>query len=432
MISSYQELLEICLTAFLILLVLLFIFRKHVLSFFDPLFIYLITQAFTIELAFLQILEFSNLLNFILCQVSFSAAFLIMAGKPLNKRKNVSSNLLDASSSAISDIKLFALFSFIVIVLANLYLIKVKGVPLLADDPTAAKTEIYTQGQGLGLIRRMNWGLLYITALFLIYLYLYKNSFKYIFSCVFLLIILILSGSKSVLVYFFTLIPLLANFNDVKKASSFKIINYSKYLMVAGAVGLSLGIIVLATKGSLEQALFGLGTRFLYFGDVMLYYYDYYSVKHFSSRGFLDFINEDFSFILGFFRLGEYKKALGIELVDYRFQISGGLLFGPNVPYYVKGHIFFGAVGGIIYSFIVGGIVGSVRSMYYKLFDTSKGVIAKLLTIHINLIIFAYPQDSNTFFGFLFDTFTLSLPFYLFVFFFFRKINYKDLEFSKL
>ena len=432
MISNYQELVTICFNAFLILLVLLFIFKKHVLSVFDPLFIYLITQAFTIELAFLQISEFNNLLNFILCQVSFSAAFLIMAGKPLKKRKNLEANLLDASPATISDIKLFALFSSIVIVLANLFLIKVKGVALLADDPSAAKTAIYMQGEGLGLIRRMNWGLLYITALFLIYLYLYKNSLKYIFTCLFLLIILIFSGSKGVLVYFFTLIPLLANFNDVKKAPSFKIINYSKYLMVAGVVSLSLGIIVLGTKGTLQEALFSLGTRFLYFGDAMLYYYDYYSVKHFSSLGFLDYLHEDFDYIPAFFRLTEYKKALGIELVDYRLQISGGLLFGPNVPYYVKGHIYFGALGVIIYSFIVGGIVGYVRSMYYKLFDTSKKVIAKLLTIHINLIIFSYPQDSNTFLGYLFDTCTLSLPFYLLVFFFFRKINYKDIELSKL
>jgi hypothetical protein len=355
-----------------------------------------------------------------------------MAGTPLRKKSALNTNLLQASPSTNSNIKLFAVFTFITIIIANAYLIAVKGAPLLAEDPSAAKTEIFIQGQGFGIVRRMNWGLIYITALFLIYLYLYKNSLKYIVFCMFLVFVLILSGSKSVLIYFFTLIPLLSNFDDVKKAKAFKLLNYSKYFMLAGAIALSIAIILLGTQGTLEEAVFNLGTRFLFFGDVMLYYYNHYAVKHFSSLGFFDYLYEDFNSVLAFFRLGEYKKALGIELVDYHFQISGGLLFGPNVPYYAKGHIYFGAAGVVVYSIIVGGIVGYVRSLYYKIFRTNKSVVAKLLIIHLNLIIFGYPQDSNTFLSFLFDTIILSLPFYLLVFLFFQKVNYQDTQFFKI
>jgi hypothetical protein len=433
MITDYFDLLRICVQTTLILLVLMLLYKNHIISIFDPLFFYLLTQAFSIELAFLTIDTLSYLTNFLCCQLFFNVGFLLLSGKPVKKRVIITNGLLQPDMQNLSTIKVFAISVSIIIILANIYLISKTGIALLAEDPSAAKSENFSTGGGLGLIRRMNWGILYLCSLFLIYLILYKKSALYVTLSFVLIFILVLSGSKGVLLYFITLIPLLSKFEDVKHLKIFKWIDLSKYVLLCGGVILALVIIIAGTKGSTEQAVFALASRFLFFGDAMLYYYDHYSVKYFSHFNFIEFLNLELNSILGFFRIVSYKRPLGFELVNFKFSMISDTVFGPNVPYYVKGHIFFGSVGAVIYSFFVGGVVGLIRRSFYKLLERPRSIIISLLVIHLNLVIYNYPQDSQLLINVLFDTFFQATPIYLLIYLVLKKSILKtaDLVLSK-
>lgn len=414
MIESYLDLGRIVLQGLGILLLLLLIYRSHILSVFDPLTIFLVTQAFSIELAFLLLDEVDYLINFLSCQFAFTFGFLLFAGSPVKRTSFNETKLLKPNLHALSLIKLFAVLSFIIIIACNIYLIRATGVGLLADDPSAAKAEVFLDSGGLGIIRRVNWGMLYLCALFCIYLYLFKRSFLYLAFSIVLLLLLLLSGSKGVLLYFIALIPLLYQFKDVRARSEFQFLNGSKYVMLVGGFALAIYIIFSGMKGSLQEAFFGLGSRFLFFGDAMLYYYDKFSVKHFSVYNMGTFLFDEFNGPLGFLRIFPYEKPLGFKMVDYQLMFEGDTIFGPNVPYYVKGHIYFGSVGAVLYSFVVGGIVGMVRNWFYKLLERPVSILKALLIVHLNITIFSFPQDSQLFIGVLFDTLVLSLPIWLF------------------
>lgn len=418
-IESYQELWQICFQAVLILLILVAIFWSHIISFFDPLFFYLVTQAFSIELGFLVIPQ-GYLIHFLTCQLFFTIGFFTFAGKPIKKRRIVYDSFMQPDALTLSTIKVFAVVVCIIIVLANLFLISQKGVALLADDPSAAKGENF-QGGGFGFIRRINWGILYLCSLFLIYLILYKKSIWYLLLSLVLIFILMLSGSKGVLLSFMSLVPLIGRFKDVKPLKPFKWMIFSQYILFAVGFFLALSIINATTKGSSEEAVFSLGKRFLFFGDAMLYYYNSYVIKHFSYYNYKDYLPYDLNPVLGFFRLVPYVQPLGFDLVEYTTSIYEDTVFGPNIPYYVKGYIFFGPIGAFVYSFIVGGIFGWVRSLYYNLLEKPKSVIVALLIIQLNLSIPGMPQDSQVYLNVMFDTFFQAIPIYLFIYFILKK-----------
>ncbi len=418
-IESYQELWQICLQAVFILLILVAIYWRHIISFFDPLFFYLVTQAFSIELGFLVIPQ-EYLIHFLFCQLFFTIGFFVFAGKPISKRKIVYASFLKPDPLTLSTIKVFAVVVCFIIVLANLFLISQKGVALLADDPSAAKGENF-QGGGFGFIRRINWGILYLCALFLIYMILYKRSIWYLLLSFLLIFILMLSGSKGVLIFFMSLVPMIAKFKDVKSLKTFKWMVISQYILFGAGFILAISIISATVKGSSEEAMFSLGKRFLFFGDAMLYYYNPFAIKHFAVYNYKDFIPYELNPILGFFRLVTYTQPLGFELVEFTTSIYEDTVFGPNVPYYVKGYIFFGKYGAFVYAFVIGGIFGWVRSLYYDLLEKPKSVLVALLVIFLNLSIPGLPQDSQLYINIMFDTFFQAVPIYLLIYFILKK-----------
>lgn len=418
-IESYEDLWQICFQAILILLGLLVIYRRHILSFFDPLFFYLVTQAFSIELGILMIHQ-EYFIHFLFCQLFFTIGFFVFAGKPVKKHEIVYASFMKPDPLTLSTIKVFAVVICFIIVLANVFLIWQKGVALFADDPSAAKGENF-QGGGFGFIRRINWGLLYLCALFLIYLILYKKSIWYLLLSFLLIFILTLSGSKGVLLYFMSLVPLIARFKDVKPLTPFKWMIFSQYVFFAIGFFLAISIINASTQASAEEAVFSLGKRFLFFGDAMLYYYDPLTIKHFAHYNYTDFIPYELNPVLGFFRVVPYVPPLGFDLVEFATSIYENTLFGPNVPYYVKGYIFFGKYGAFGYAFVVGGICGWVRSLYYKLLVKPRSVLVALLIIHLNLSITGLPQDSQLYINVMFDTFFQAIPIYLLIYLILKK-----------
>ena len=78
----------------------------------------------------------------------------------------------------------------------------------------------------------------------------------------------------------------------------------------------------------------------------------------------MDFILYEFNGILGMLRLTPYYEPLGYQMVKAYWNTSSlydDVVLGPNTVFFVKGHVFFGYVGGILYSFVMG-----VLSAYFR------------------------------------------------------------------
>src|SRR4051812_30095604 len=142
MIESFDLLWKVLVETTIIFGVLFLIFKKHIVHLFDPLLYYIITQAFSIELAFITIADQYYLINFLICQMVFLAGFFSTVGKPLQKHDLETSQFFKRTNiTHVSIIKWYALFAAAVLLIANIILFKLKGIPLLSENPSAAKVE---------------------------------------------------------------------------------------------------------------------------------------------------------------------------------------------------------------------------------------------------------------------------------------------------
>ncbi len=391
------------------------IYRKHVFHLFDPLLLYVITQSFTIEMAFLAIDTTKYLINFLGCEACFITGFLFAAGKPLQKADfNKSALLKRPDEFEISALKWYAIFGLIILLVANIIFIKVNGLIILADDPSAAKVNSYTAGNGLGIVKRLNFGLLYFTGVTFAILFLLKKQIRYLMLLLALMLIIASSGSKGALFYFIILTGLLSCFYDVRKNHAFNKLKIASFFILILAVVL-IGVLISSgsTGDSLQDKLFKIVTRFLFFGDSIIYYYHDSTILYFSHYNIKDFFVDETNSILGLFRLVTYTQPLGFKLINFYYNMNQDT-FGPNIPYYIKGNIYFGYYGAFVYSLFVGIIVGFVRRLFYGLVRSgSASIIFALIIIHMNINITTYAQDSQLYINQLSDTFFLSLPVFL-------------------
>jgi oligosaccharide repeat unit polymerase len=388
----------------LIFVALLAVYRKYIISIFDPLFFFLVIQAFTIKMAFITIDNPSYLINFLLCIVCFTVGFILVNPKV----KKIDDNYFVYSGNQLKFINYFNLFAFITIVLANVILISQKGLTILNDDPSLAKFSEFDEGGGLGAVRRINWGLgnLIIVSLLFTYFKTYKK--RNLIMLFILFLFSLTSGSKGVVLNYICLIGLIGIFNRIELTKAFQ--NISKIKIPILIIGIMSALFILIKGGNddstIQDGLVKLGIRFLYFGDSIIYYYEPKTVAHFQLYNFVDFIDYQLNSILGFLRLVEYKKPLGNELLVYYTTSSNNsdLSIGPNTPFYISGHIFFGGFGALIYSGIIGSIVAYVRKKFFAMDKKKVSFIAVILLIFINTLITNFPQDTQLTISMLFDT----------------------------
>lgn len=414
-IESYRELFFIILQTVCIFVVYFLLYRRYIYSLFDPLFFFLITQAFSVELAILQINDLRYLINFISCQALFTVGFIIFS----NKIKNISTidnSRFYFSKKGLLLLKKFNFLGVLLILCVNLYFFFQKGVILLSDDPSVSKVTDFEGG--LGFVKRINWSLLNLIPLISFFLYIYLGKKRYIFYIFILLLISISGGSKGTLLNYLYIISMLSLFKK------FKVENYLKTIkrlrIPVSIVSIFIALYIFSTNSSnFEETIYAVGIRFLYFGDIILYYYTPDSVKHFQQLGFLDFLNYEFNGILGFIRVVPYVTPLGAVMVSYSLPANQYLdiVVGPNAPFYVKGHVFFGEWGALIYSIFIGSIVGYFRKHLFKMDKKEENYLLVILILFINTQVFNYPQDSglllSTFFDALFFSMIILLPAYL-------------------
>jgi hypothetical protein len=403
--DSINDLIILMLQTSLIFAISYFIYRKYLISVFDPLFFFLITQAFTIKMALIQINVTSYLVNFFLCVFCFTIGFLI--NNP--KAKQIDDSNFTYSSDNLKFINYFNFFSFIIIICVNLFFLSQKGLIILSSDPSISKFSDFDEGGGFGAIRRVNWGLGNLIVVSIFFTYLKTHRKRNLIMLLILFLFSLTSGAKGVVLNYIFLIALVGSFKGAQVTKSFqKINNFKIPILIVGFIS----AIFILMKGSgdgdssIEASLIKLGVRFLYFGDAIIYYYEPHTVAHFQKYNFIDFFSYQLNSILGFLRITDYKKPLGNELLVYYINDSQdtGLSIGPNIPYYISGYIFFGKYVSIIYSFIIGAIVGYGRKVFFALDKSKTNLILVIIIIYLNLLITNFPQDTQLLITMLFDT----------------------------
>jgi len=406
MIEDFSQLYVIIGQTLVIFCLLYLLFRRQIFSVFDPLLYFIITQAFSIELGLLQITDPLYLSAFLGFQLAFALGFNLVA------KKTRALDMIDDEHLAITDNEYkfwvyFTIIGFVVVLIANLYLFKVQGIILLSEDPTKGKVSAFEGGGGIGAIRRINWGLLNLINLSTIFLYIKTKKAMFLFMLIVLILISVSGGSKSSLLVYVSILALLGQMKTIAASDAFQSINRLKVPLLVFGLVLSVAIIG-ANAGSLNDSILGLGIRFLYFGDIIFYYYNLDAVAHFQKLGVIDFLNYEFNPILGILRIAPYLTPLSYELVLHSFASNEVLdtVTGPNIPYYVKGHIFFGSYGGAIYSLLVGMLIAFTRNL---LFTKHGSYSFYLLLVFVNIFIFSYAQDSSLMFSYLTDTFIFSI-----------------------
>lgn len=407
MVESFNDFYFILGQVILIFGVLFLLFRKQIFSVFDPLLFYVLTQAFSIELGLLQIKGLGYLTSFLLYQLFFTIGFVSLA-KDIRKKSIIDDTNLAFKNKELKFWYYFTIIGFIIILLSNIYLISAQGIILLSDNPTSEKVSAFEGGGGIGAVRRINWGLLNLVNLTTVFLYTKTKKKRFLFILVILVLITISGGAKASLLIYVTILAFLGQLRTFNRSRTFQNVNKVKLpLLIFGS---ALAIFIISTvSGSLTDSILGLGIRFLYFGDILFYYYNSDAVKHFQQLGSLDFVNYELNPLLGMLRITPYLPPLSFEMVQYSFSHNEVLdvVTGPNLPYYVKGHIFFGVIGGLIYSFLVGLFIAYIRNLIFKPYNSYTKYI---LIFFINLFIFSYAQDSALAFSMFVDTIFFSLP----------------------
>lgn len=360
------------------ILVLLPIFRKYTLGWFDPLRIAVVFAMFAnavpIFFCFNELISLENFIYFLLSEGLFWAGLLVYSRK--NSHLNPHYKLTHASQLGFQ-LYLIFLVLYVGFTLLNYALV---GIPLFAGK---SRLEVYANSGGLGILSRFN-GFFNIYILAYSFYLLYYRQRRILASAVIGIcgIFLVFTASKAAIlnvlfaywgfqVYYLRKIPRS---------------RYIFWILLAGACSATF-IIVMQTLnegGNLQNGIINLIVRFAASGDVYMAAYpnNSYDVVHVSHPA-----TTLFSGLLQPLRLIDTPEpSIGNLLAWYVFPSSAGQNVGPNARMPVLSFILMGW-GGLLFSAVAGWITSF---FLFKLPQyLPQGIIsAALMTfIYINVVL---------------------------------------------
>lgn len=335
-------------------LVLFYLFRKYILSVFDP-FVFIILMMSSSLCLTLD----SSFFVYVLLSVLFFFFGFKLIGVPKRNFDKID-EFVDTKL-----IEIFTLLFFIIYVIVSLVMFKSAGIPLLADNPTESKISIYSEGNGW--VRRLIFLSGFIPICISLLLIVSKKKLFYSLMFFLYLLISVMHGSKGGIIGAIAIFWYLYQQNNIWSDSTIFIKKFIrskiKYFLVITLV-LFLSIVMKESEIEGQDLIFSIGFRLMEFGDIMLYYKTQLVRDYFVNFNLVEFILYEFNGILGMLRLTPYYEPLGYQMVKAYWSSSSlfdDVVLGPNTVFFVKGHVFFGYVGGILYSFVMG-----VFSAYFR------------------------------------------------------------------
>lgn len=385
--------------------------QRELRSIFDPMLYFVVATSFALTFSFLYLQDWGLIARITLYFAVFWVGYrLVMLTAPTSVHFPISTPLTSAQERG------FAILCLVVTgvyVLANLFAWSLSGIPLLSSDPSLQKVESLTGG--LGVVRRLNWGVGVFATLGALYWFLRTRKAIAIACLGAAAAVAILGGGKSALltVLFGLGLYIHRPFLDIEgKEWSQWLRRKSLILIAAGVVPVALVLAIEATDDA--NAFNALMIRLLYFGDSLIYWSRPELRDHFSG------IYTAFSYglhllnpVLGFLRLATYENPIGNEFVQYSLrageELSGSL--GPNTPFYVKGELFFGPWLAPAYTLMMGAWFASFR----RGFVAMKNASLTRYTFQASLVVIGMtiPTEDALFVGRLFDLVLLLAPLYV-------------------
>ena len=390
----------VLLTGVAFLCAFLFLYRRRILFVFDILSVQALMQAAACTMAVFWIDDLAMKLQFFASQAAFTAGFLVVHNPA--RRAALTSSPIAWDAARTLDLELTTFVLFLIVLLGNAWMGLTAGFPLFANDPSVAKVDLYSGG--LGLVKRIDAGpmLFLCAASLLLALHgVHRRLFRILFGVSVLLSVL--GGSKGSLLMPVYLFVYLMGRRDLLHARAVRLFKYACGLFIGAGTLLSL-FILRGDGGSWTTPLQSLAMRILLYGDVILYYYQPAVLALFRHHTPFSFLSYALNPILGELRLVSYQTPLGYDMVRYTLSASEELasVLGPNTTFFVAGHIFFGAIGGVLFSGLVGYAFSKCRSLFLTRTTSDPTRLAILLTAAV--MIAALPIEVPLFTGGVFDT----------------------------
>jgi oligosaccharide repeat unit polymerase len=372
----------------------LFILRKQLYSIFDPLFYATVFGAFaTTCVVFLWWRDLIDTKYFIQFACTECAFFIgIMLFKPINFN-NITIRAVDGGDQR-RFLNALYMVSATTFIFTQAISYATLGVPFLLDS----RLSYYAEGGGIGALGRII-GVSWSFSCYLLIYRLARNSgtgrrmhLPDIFVGIALLTSVVLSGSKSGLLQVIFLIFysrfMLRRESSGAAADKF-LRRLEKTIMIAAVFGAILIVSVKAGGGAMDGSIFVLLQRLAANGDVFFMAYPTHIIDTLSPRGgFLAL----FGSLLVMFRLvapASLPEPLGFQIFR---SVYGSVAFvGPNPRHNVFGVVYFGVLGAIIYSLMLGVMVGFVRNRIPKFIR--RGSAIEPLYVFLAISCVAAPTD---------------------------------------
>jgi hypothetical protein len=384
--------------------------KSELRSIFDPLMYIILSLSFSMTLAIFLLDDVIIFLKVFLYTSFFWIGFRLVIF--FRHKKNNDKLNLDISPK---ESKFFVLMivSTSVCLLSNIFAWGFSVPPIFSSDPTLQKVE--SMVDGLGIVRRLNWGVGVFATLAALYGCIYSRK-KIAFICltVNILIALVGGGKGAFLTVIFGIgLYIYHPFLDNRGRNCSLLLGEKSFFLFLLALVPVVLIFVIQTPDA-KSFFLALATRLLFFGDSLLYWGQSDLRLYFSNLFTpISYLSSILNPVSGFFRLTPYVDPIGNQFVQYTLtgarEIPVGL--GPNVPFYVKGELFFGPLIAPIYSLAIGGLVAIFRLKFFSY----SGISIEKYTFLSSLVVIAnsLPIEDNLFISRFFDFFLLIIPIFL-------------------
>jgi hypothetical protein len=327
-------------------------FRRFIVTLLEPLSMYVIILIADSTIVFALPWENWMKWEYAAFILSFWVGFSFRAKRVQTARR------LTLQNDSVFDLLTILLLLFFVIVLGNLYLGISTGFPIFSDNPSESKVTALTGG--LGLVKRINMGpyFFFCSGCTLMAVMGHQRRLV-IFILTIATAFVVLGGSKSVLLPVIYVTSLAVCHKGLGGSSSLKTVKKYTLFGLIIAIGFAL-IVTTKDQGSLLGGISAFFARLLLSGDSILYYFPRReAIVNLVDPTFLGYLSNLFGDTLGFFRLADYKDALGSIILG---NDSG---FGPNVQYFIQADLFFNPIGGVFYSCFLGYLIASLRASFF-------------------------------------------------------------------
>lgn len=397
-----DNLFSVIMISIIALIAYLLMYRKYILSIFDPFFTIIVIAALSNATVFY--LFFANQIkayyfeSFIITEVFFLFGFFLI--KPF---KRIQDSVPTEKKWYDSELFLSSLFiwSSVLHIVLQMATYALVGLPILMDS----RLTTFAGGSGFGMIGRIIDVVGAIGTILLFYRIFYVKQkginkiYNYIYL-LFLIFFLIVSGNKTNLIflvyYLFLLQTCMSRFIGPKANDVSKRITKTQIWLFLVSIPLIFFVIYVQfvnTVGSSDNldALSSLSFRVLSFGDVYYMTLPHDVILRMNNNSAFLQLFKDF---LGTFRIvpwTELPTDCGIEIMNYH-AIGGNVNVGPNARYNYFAILYFGMFGQAIYCFILGLITSFLRNTLYHILPNRMIWVLVYILLNFNLIFLLQDQ----------------------------------------